>query len=86
MYSFFLFREWRVIHALSHHLYTNTLLDLEMIMFEPFFIWMPRRTKGFIMKYAPRFYGLIIYIFMVDGLILKRSVDNKLKLFSVICF
>ncbi|KAH8326049.1 hypothetical protein KR067_013681 [Drosophila pandora] len=47
MYAFNLslmnFRSWRVSHALSHHVYSNSLHDLEMSMFEPFMCWLPGR-------------------------------------------
>lgn len=36
------YREWRVSHAMSHHLYPNTYYDLEISMFEPFLQWIPR--------------------------------------------
>lgn len=40
------YREWRVSHAMSHHLYTNSYYDLEISMFEPFLQWIPRpKTK-----------------------------------------
>jgi len=32
---------WRVSHALSHHVYPNSLHDLEMSLFEPFICWVP---------------------------------------------
>jgi fatty acid desaturase len=35
------YREWRVSHAMSHHLYTNSYYDLEITMFEPFLNWIP---------------------------------------------
>lgn len=45
MYTFNLtmmnFRNWRISHALSHHVYANSLHDLEMSMFEPFLCWIP---------------------------------------------
>lgn len=39
--SLFDYREWRVSHAMSHHLYTNSYYDLEITMFEPFMCWLP---------------------------------------------
>lgn len=36
------YREWRVSHAMSHHLYTNSYYDLEISMFEPWLQWIPR--------------------------------------------
>ncbi|KAH8409602.1 hypothetical protein KR222_010579 [Zaprionus bogoriensis] len=45
MYSFNLlllnFNNWRISHALSHHVYPNSLHDLEMSLFEPFLCWVP---------------------------------------------
>ncbi|KAM8717117.1 hypothetical protein ACLKA7_003912 [Drosophila subpalustris] len=34
---------WRISHALSHHVYPNSLHDLEMSSFEPFLCWVPSR-------------------------------------------
>lgn len=40
------YTEWRVSHAMSHHLYTNSYYDLEISMFEPWLQWIPRpKTK-----------------------------------------
>lgn len=40
------YREWRVSHAMSHHLYTNSYYDMEIALFEPFLQWIPRpKTK-----------------------------------------
>ncbi|XP_028136061.1 cytochrome b5-related protein [Diabrotica virgifera virgifera] len=38
-------REWRISHALSHHLYTNTITDLEISMFEPLLNYLPVEKK-----------------------------------------
>ncbi|XP_056633123.1 cytochrome b5-related protein-like [Diorhabda sublineata] len=40
-FSTLLVRDWRISHALSHHLYTNTIIDLEIIMFEPILQYLP---------------------------------------------
>ncbi|XP_075971562.1 cytochrome b5-related protein-like [Anticarsia gemmatalis] len=37
------YRDFRVSHALSHHLYPNTLMDLEVSGLEPFLLWNPRK-------------------------------------------
>ncbi|CAH1109796.1 unnamed protein product [Psylliodes chrysocephalus] len=34
-------REWRISHALSHHLLTNTIADLEISMMEPLLFYLP---------------------------------------------
>ncbi|XP_067622954.1 cytochrome b5-related protein [Eurosta solidaginis] len=48
MYTFNLsllnFCNWRISHALSHHVYTNSLHDLEMSLFEPFLCWWPNSS------------------------------------------
>ncbi|XP_070505347.1 cytochrome b5-related protein-like [Chironomus tepperi] len=36
------YTEWRISHALSHHLYTNSYYDMEITMFEPHLQWLPR--------------------------------------------
>ena len=41
------YRDWRVSHAMSHHLYTNSFYDMEISMFEPWLQWIPRpKTNG----------------------------------------
>ncbi|XP_012254797.2 cytochrome b5-related protein-like [Athalia rosae] len=55
-------KEWRITHALSHHMYTNTLLDIEISMFEPVFEYLPRADKGPISRYAPWLYTPIVYM------------------------
>uniref|UniRef100_A0A336MXL3 CSON002711 protein n=1 Tax=Culicoides sonorensis TaxID=179676 RepID=A0A336MXL3_CULSO len=65
--SLFSYREWRVSHALSHHIYTNTLHDLEVSYFEPFFNWIPSpniksRLGSFVsMIIAPIVYGTAFF-------------------------
>ena len=34
-------RDWRVFHVMSHHLYPNSYLDLEVSLFEPTLTWTP---------------------------------------------
>lgn len=73
--SFMSYREWRVSHALSHHLFTNSLVDMEMMLLEPFFCWLPNPTaKGFINRYISWAYGPLVYslFFVMD--IMKRFV------------
>ncbi|XP_026737248.1 cytochrome b5-related protein-like [Trichoplusia ni] len=41
--SLWSYRDFRVSHALSHHLFTNTLMDLEISAAEPFLLWNPRK-------------------------------------------
>lgn len=38
-------KEFRISHVLSHHVYPNTLWDLEVYSFEPFLNWLPGENK-----------------------------------------
>ncbi|VVD02307.1 unnamed protein product [Leptidea sinapis] len=40
--SLWSYRDFRISHVLSHHLYTNTLMDAELSTLEPFLIYNPR--------------------------------------------
>lgn len=44
-FSFFNFRDFRVFHAMSHHMYPNTYCDLEVTMYEPNLKWIPYADK-----------------------------------------
>ncbi|XP_014281219.1 cytochrome b5-related protein isoform X2 [Halyomorpha halys] len=64
--SFLTVRDWRISHAMSHHLYPNSLHDLEISMFEPWFQYLPRSDKPFTARflsllYFPIAYALIFY-------------------------
>ncbi|XP_030041312.2 cytochrome b5-related protein [Manduca sexta] len=50
-FSLWSYRDFRVSHALSHHLYPNTLMDLEISAFEPMILWNPRK-KPLYAKFA----------------------------------
>lgn len=59
------YRDWRVSHVLSHHLYPNSLLDIELITLEPFFVWVPsKEAKNWIQRYASYAYSPIFYLFV----------------------
>nr|XP_022908492.1 cytochrome b5-related protein-like [Onthophagus taurus] len=48
-------KEWRVSHALSHHLFPNTIIDMEMHIFEPLATYFPK-IKSFLKRYLPCFF------------------------------
>ncbi|CAG4992213.1 unnamed protein product [Parnassius apollo] len=56
--SMWSYRDFRVSHVLSHHLYTNTLMDLEISSLEPILLYNPRKDKplharlGFITEFC----------------------------------
>ena len=37
--------DWRISHAMSHHLHTNTAQDVELSMIEPFLQFLPYKDK-----------------------------------------
>ncbi|CAH1109011.1 unnamed protein product [Psylliodes chrysocephalus] len=53
-FSMFQVRDWRISHVLSHHLYPNTVIDLEVILPEPFLQYHP------IKKLFGGYYSVII--------------------------
>jgi len=67
MYTFNLsmmnFVDWRILHALSHHIYPNTYFDLELSLHEPFFCWVPNPyIKSVMMRYLSWLYAPVMYI------------------------
>ncbi|XP_034474537.1 cytochrome b5-related protein-like [Drosophila innubila] len=66
MYTFNLgmmnFCSWRISHALSHHIYPNSFLDLELSMFEPFLCWIPNpHIKSKALRYLSWITEPIVY-------------------------
>jgi hypothetical protein len=44
----FNYREWRVAHAMSHHMFPNTFHDLEVSSLEPMLQWLPGcKSEGY---------------------------------------
>lgn len=55
-------KEWRISHALSHHAFTNSLIDIELLVLEPLFVWQPNKdAKGFVARYVSWIYGPLVY-------------------------
>ena len=53
--------EWRISHAMSHHLFANTIQDLEVSALEPFLVFLPLQSKTFAARYAVILYSNILY-------------------------
>ncbi|XP_045477172.1 cytochrome b5-related protein-like isoform X2 [Harmonia axyridis] len=70
-------REWRISHALSHHLYPNTISDMEISSLEPFFGWLPYK-KHFLFKYMSMILGPIIYSLLFVASWIKTTISNVL--------
>lgn len=95
--SFMSYRDWRIQHCMSHHLYPNSLHDLEVTSFEPFLCWIPKPSKNCVQRYASWIYSPIIYstIFIHHYLqryrqlllILRKLSANDFDFFRLIfCF
>ncbi|XP_050667625.1 cytochrome b5-related protein-like [Leptidea sinapis] len=69
------YRDFRVSHALSHHLFANTLMDLEVSGFEPIVFWNPRKEQPFYAKYSVVL-EQILFPFMFIMNFLKRFSRN----------
>jgi fatty acid desaturase len=68
--------EWRISHAMSHHMYPNTLLDLEVSMTEPMLMFLPTKSKNFIQRYAVFIYQHIIYFGGFFPVFIKRVINT----------
>lgn len=57
------FTMWRITHAMSHHVYTNSYYDVEVSYLEPFLQFLPRPKtfahKIFAVLITPLFYCLM---------------------------
>ncbi|KAM3967180.1 cytochrome b5-related protein [Aphomia sociella] len=72
------YRDFRVSHVLSHHLFPNTLMDLEISAFEPLVQWIPKRSAP---KYAclAVLYENILFPFMFMLSFSKKFALNFLR-------
>nr|XP_021200684.2 cytochrome b5-related protein [Helicoverpa armigera] len=74
--SMWSYRDFRVSHVLSHHLYTNTLLDLEISSLEPVLFYNPRKDKPLHAKL-----GFITEIFFFPFIFLLSFIKRFLSIF-----
>lgn len=83
--SFLNYKEWRISHAMSHHLFPNSLYDLEIVLFEPIFCWIPSPMKSFTQRFLSWLYSPVVYTFMFLDQLAKRtvfSITTKTNLFE----
>ncbi|XP_068631090.1 cytochrome b5-related protein-like [Battus philenor] len=73
------YRDFRVSHALSHHLYPNTLMDLEISGFEPFVFWLPLKNRLHSYGQLAIFIQMLIFGFMFPLNFLKRFSLNFVR-------
>ncbi|CAH0702839.1 unnamed protein product [Spodoptera exigua] len=75
--SLWSYRDFRVSHALSHHVYPNTLIDLEISGFEPIVTWIPRKKPVFA-KFT-LLIETIVFPFLFILNFLKRFISNFIR-------
>uniref|UniRef100_A0A1A9X0P9 Cytochrome b5 heme-binding domain-containing protein n=1 Tax=Glossina brevipalpis TaxID=37001 RepID=A0A1A9X0P9_9MUSC len=79
------FLEWRISHVMSHHIFTNSLQDLEMSLFEPFLCWLPsehyasKSQRILSILTQPIFYIFVYPYQMIERIV--RSLLGKNQLF-----
>ncbi|KAK9887942.1 hypothetical protein WA026_000242 [Henosepilachna vigintioctopunctata] len=77
-------RDFRVVHALSHHLFPNTIHDLEISMFEPVFFLLPQK-KTQLRKYLSWIYALIFFPFIaIRAYTLNLIIQRRIRINTLI--
>eukprot|EP00091_Calanus_sinicus_P008156 TRINITY_DN19816_c0_g1_i1.p1 TRINITY_DN19816_c0_g1~~TRINITY_DN19816_c0_g1_i1.p1 ORF type:complete len:163 (+),score=17.82 TRINITY_DN19816_c0_g1_i1:28-516(+) len=66
-------RDWRVSHAMSHHLYTNSFSDIEVTALEPFINFLPAK-KNFIQHTLSHIYVYLGIFISFPLEFIKRTV------------
>ncbi|XP_075220365.1 cytochrome b5-related protein-like isoform X1 [Lycorma delicatula] len=77
--------DWRISHALSHHIYTNTRLDLEILLMEPLLQWFPKEQKNWIVKYGSWIYSPLFYCSLYFLQAFSRIICHGLEPEDLIC-
>ncbi|VVC46188.1 Cytochrome b5-like heme/steroid binding domain,Fatty acid desaturase domain [Cinara cedri] len=78
-------REWRISHVFSHHIFTNTVQDLEMTLLYPFIHWFPTDDKPFTVRLFP-FLTPVIYPFIIPGQLAIRTFKGKNDIADLLIF
>ncbi|CAD7085894.1 unnamed protein product [Hermetia illucens] len=84
MYTFNLslmnYKDWRVSHVLSHHMFPNSYHDLELSAYEPIFCWVPNPfIKNFTQRYISWIYFPFVYTVITILEYIKRTVYSIAK-------
>ncbi|XP_037039204.1 cytochrome b5-related protein-like [Bradysia coprophila] len=71
-FSMMSYHDTRISHIFSHHVYTNTFNDLEVLLSEPIFTWFPIATKSFAQRYLSWIYSWTIFAIFPQLLFAQR--------------
>ncbi|XP_065090349.1 cytochrome b5-related protein-like [Ochlerotatus camptorhynchus] len=78
--AFFSYRDWRISHVLSHHLFPNSLLDLEISLVEPFICFLPiPSSKNLLQRFGSWIYGPVYYCAMFFGVFVIRIIESVIS-------
>nr|XP_018906532.1 PREDICTED: cytochrome b5-related protein-like isoform X2 [Bemisia tabaci] len=69
-------RDWRISHVLSHHPFTNTLQDLEITSYEPFFNYLPDPEKSWAVRYLSWIYWPLVHGTIFHTQVIHRFIHN----------
>lgn len=65
------YREWRVSHAISHHMYPNTKYDVEVANFEPLLMFTPVE-KSERLKVISVFVSPVVWLVLIKTTMIRR--------------
>ncbi|KAL1494198.1 hypothetical protein ABEB36_009832 [Hypothenemus hampei] len=68
-------KEWRISHVLSHHMYTNTISDMEISSLEPFLQYLPGE-KNMLVRYGSWLYSPVIFAVLFFGHYIKTLISD----------
>lgn len=67
------YRDWRISHVLSHHMFPNSFLDCDILFMEPLFVWTPTvESSNTFQKYLSCAYAPILYCFVYPMEFVKK--------------
>ncbi|CRL02068.1 CLUMA_CG015162, isoform A [Clunio marinus] len=73
-FSLMSFREIRISHIFSHHIYTNSFNDLEVTLPEPAVSWFPVKEKSWMQRYGSWIYSWLVFGIFPQVLLIQRLV------------
>ena len=67
-------QDWRISHAVSHHLYTNTVSDVESTALLPYLNYFPFREKNFVQRVLAPIYYQLLFVSVIPMQMASRVV------------
>lgn len=79
-------KDWRISHAMSHHIYPNTVWDYEIYTVEPFIHFLPSKKKSWLRGFISQLLSPLYWSLAVFDQAIKRFViifPPLYKLYSI---